>query len=67
MVVYDRVRVRCRYKSSCVPVKGVSVGARVVRGGDWRWGNQDGGAGKEGTVLEIEGWHSESSISSTHP
>ena len=54
---------RCRYKSGRVPVKGVFVGARVVRGGDWRWGNQDGSAGKEGTVLEIEGWHSESSVS----
>jgi ankyrin repeat protein len=41
----------------------VFPGATVVRGRDWRWSDQDGGPGKEGTVLEISGWHSESSRS----
>lgn len=35
----------------------------MVRGHDWRWSDQDGGEGMEGTVVEIEGWHDESSVS----
>jgi len=31
------------------------VGLRVVRGADWSWGNQDGGEGFVGTVVEIGG------------
>lgn len=37
----------------------LSVGDRVVRGPDWEWDNQDGGAGKEGVVTKIKargGW-----------
>ena len=30
------------------------VGARVVRGPDWRWGKQDGGEGHVGTVRKFE-------------
>ena len=63
--VCDRTRVRCRYQSGCVAARGVFVGARVVRGGDWRWSDQDGGAGREGTVVEISEWQSESSVSGT--
>ena len=33
----------------------VKVGLRVVRGPDWRWGDQDGGEGCLGTVIEVEG------------
>ena len=29
----------------------VWVGVRVVRGPDWEWGEQDGGAGGAGTVV----------------
>ncbi|KAJ7389167.1 E3 ubiquitin-protein ligase mib2 [Desmophyllum pertusum] len=29
------------------------LGTRVVRGRDWRWGNQDGGEGCVGTVVQI--------------
>ena len=32
-------------------VHGAPLGARVIRGPDWRWGNQDGGEGREGTVV----------------
>ena len=32
----------------------VSVGLRVVRGPDWEWGDQDGGEGHVGTVVEVE-------------
>ena len=31
----------------------VSVGLRVVRGPDWKWGNQDDGDGHLGTVVGI--------------
>ena len=30
------------------------VGTRVVRGPDWKWGNQDGGEGHLGTVVELQ-------------
>ncbi|CAI8033696.1 E3 ubiquitin-protein ligase mib1 [Geodia barretti] len=59
----QRTRVRCRYQSGRVGARGVFVGARVVRGRDWRWSDQDGGAGREGTVVEVCGWQSESSRS----
>lgn len=31
----------------------VEVGTRVVRGPDWKWGEQDGGEGCVGTVVEV--------------
>ena len=31
----------------------VGLGVRVVRGPDWKWGDQDGGEGCTGTVVEI--------------
>lgn len=31
----------------------MEVGTRVVRGPDWKWGNQDEGEGHVGTVVEI--------------
>ena len=30
------------------------VGARVIRGADWKWGKQDGGEGHVGTVRNFE-------------
>ena len=30
------------------------VGARVIRGPDWKWGKQDGGEGHIGTVRNFE-------------
>lgn len=35
------------------PHAGVQVGMRVVRGVDWKWGQQDGGEGGVGTVVEL--------------
>ena len=32
----------------------VVPGLRVVRGPDWKWGDQDGGEGQVGTVAEIK-------------
>ena len=37
----------------------VQVDLRVVRGPDWEWGDQDGGEGHVGTVVEV----GESSVS----
>lgn len=31
----------------------MEVGIRVVRGPDWKWGNQDDGEGHVGTVVEV--------------
>ena len=31
----------------------VDLGLRVVRGPDWEWGDQDGGEGHVGTVVEV--------------
>lgn len=31
----------------------MEVGMRVVRGVDWKWGNQDDGEGHVGTVVEV--------------
>lgn len=35
------------------PYASMQVGMRVVRGVDWKWGNQDNGEGNVGTVVEI--------------
>eukprot|EP00485_Elphidium_margaritaceum_P002476 CAMPEP_0202690032 /NCGR_PEP_ID=MMETSP1385-20130828/5170_1 /ASSEMBLY_ACC=CAM_ASM_000861 /TAXON_ID=933848 /ORGANISM="Elphidium margaritaceum" /LENGTH=860 /DNA_ID=CAMNT_0049345259 /DNA_START=20 /DNA_END=2602 /DNA_ORIENTATION=- len=35
----------------------VYIGDRVVRGSDWKWGDQDGGLGYEGTVRGLRQWH----------
>ena len=35
------------------PYASMQVGMRVVRGVDWKWGNQDSGEGNVGTVVEI--------------
>ncbi|XP_073173122.1 E3 ubiquitin-protein ligase MIB2 isoform X5 [Lepidochelys kempii] len=35
------------------PYASMQVGMRVVRGIDWKWGNQDNGEGNVGTVVEI--------------
>ena len=37
-------------------VQGVGVGSRVVRGPQWHYGDQDGGAGGRGTVIELRRW-----------
>nr|XP_042708781.1 E3 ubiquitin-protein ligase MIB2 isoform X6 [Chrysemys picta bellii] len=39
-----------------ITLKGTFQGAKVVRGPDWEWGNQDGGEGKTGRVVDIRGW-----------
>uniref|UniRef100_T1JDF9 RING-type E3 ubiquitin transferase n=1 Tax=Strigamia maritima TaxID=126957 RepID=T1JDF9_STRMM len=43
-----------------IQAKGIFVGAKVMRGPDWDWGNQDGGDNKTGRVIDIRGWDNES-------
>jgi hypothetical protein len=38
----------------------ISVGDMVVRGPAWEWGDQDGGAGSLGEVVEIKSWKGKS-------
>ena len=40
--MYFRVSVPVRRKSKKIPAKGLYPGARVVRGVDWQWDDQDG-------------------------
>uniref|UniRef100_A0A8D8D1U1 RING-type E3 ubiquitin transferase n=1 Tax=Culex pipiens TaxID=7175 RepID=A0A8D8D1U1_CULPI len=54
------VRVPPRQGALKIQLKGIFVGARVVRGPDWEWNNQDGGPNKTGRVMEIRGWDNES-------
>ncbi|KAL3861794.1 hypothetical protein ACJMK2_007813 [Sinanodonta woodiana] len=54
------VKVPKRLNSVKVQAWGIVSGARVVRGPDWDWGNQDGGEGKIGKVTDVRGWDSES-------
>lgn len=49
-----------RKNTNKIPLQGIFVGAKVIRGPDWDWGNQDGGEGKCGRVTEIRGWDNES-------
>lgn len=42
--------------NTLIQAKGIFKGARVVRGHDWDWENQDGGKGRTGEVMEIRGW-----------
>ena len=41
-IIFCRVKVPKRNGSTSCPFKGIFAGAKVVRGPDWDWGNQDG-------------------------
>lgn len=49
-----------RQSSYKIDLRGIFVGAKVCRGPDWEWNQQDGGDGKTGRVMEIRGWDNES-------
>ncbi|XP_048096428.1 E3 ubiquitin-protein ligase MIB2 isoform X4 [Alosa alosa] len=55
-----RVSLAPRQNLSRIILKGIFQGVKVVRGPDWDWGNQDGGEGKIGKVVDIRGWDTES-------
>jgi len=48
------VLVEPRRKSKKITSRGIFPGARVVRGVDWQWEDQDGGNGRRGKVTEIQ-------------
>lgn len=52
-----------RKGSTKIQFKGLYIGAKVVRGTDWEWGDQDGGPGHTGRVIDIKGWDNETSRS----
>lgn len=49
-----------RLGKSKVDARGIFPGAKVKRGPDWDWGNQDGGPQSIGQVLDVRGWEAES-------
>ena len=49
-----RCSVEPRRKSKKITARGIYPGARVVRGVDWQWEDQDGGNGRRGKVTEIQ-------------
>ena len=49
-----RVAIEPRRKSKKITVRGIFPGARVIRGVDWQWEDQDGGNGRRGKVTEIQ-------------
>ena len=44
----------------------VRVGDRVTRGPDWHWADQDGGAGRLGTIVEVKSWAANSRCVCAH-
>ena len=58
-VVFCRIRVGKRRGTEKMQKRGIFKGSKVMRGTDWRWDDQDGGAGKVGVVLEIQDWKPE--------
>lgn len=56
--LFTRVCMETRRKSKKITVRGIFPGARVIRGVDWQWEDQDGGNGRRGKVTEIQVNHS---------
>lgn len=61
-----RVLTDPRRKSKKIAVRGIFPGARVVRGVDWQWEDQDGGNGRRGKVTEIQDWSAASPRSAAY-
>ncbi|XP_068679361.1 E3 ubiquitin-protein ligase MIB1-like [Montipora capricornis] len=58
--------VEARRKSKKITARGIFPGARVVRGVDWQWEDQDGGPGRRGKVTEIQDWSTTSPRSAAY-
>lgn len=63
---YIRVLLEPRRKSKKIGIRGIFAGARVVRGVDWQWEDQDGGNGRRGKVTEIQDWSAASPRSAAY-
>lgn len=55
-----------RFKSKKKKSKGLYPNARVVRGVDWQWEDQDGGNGKRGKLTELQDWSASSPRSAAY-
>ncbi|CAF0858490.1 unnamed protein product [Brachionus calyciflorus] len=63
----EKVLVKSRRKSKKISYKGIYPGARVIRGLDWIWDNQDKSeTNSKGTVLLIKNWNIKSPLSSAY-
>ncbi|XP_058030334.1 E3 ubiquitin-protein ligase MIB1 isoform X2 [Ahaetulla prasina] len=62
----ERVLLESRRKSKKITARGIFTGARVVRGVDWQWEDQDGGNGRRGKVTEIQDWSASSPHSAAY-
>lgn len=62
----ERVMMETRRKSKKISLRGIFPGARVIRGVDWQWEDQDGGNGKRGKVTEIQDWSATSPRSAAY-
>ncbi|XP_067128352.1 E3 ubiquitin-protein ligase MIB1 [Centruroides vittatus] len=62
----ERVLMEPRRKSKKIAIRGIFPGARVVRGVDWQWEDQDGGNGHRGKVTEIQDWSAASPRSAAY-
>ncbi|KAG8187082.1 hypothetical protein JTE90_016178 [Oedothorax gibbosus] len=62
----ERALVDPRRKTKKVAIRGIFPGARVVRGVDWQWEDQDGGNGRRGKVSEIQDWSAASPRSAAY-
>lgn len=55
-----------RKRGKKVNMRGIFGGARVVRGVDWQWEEQDGGPGRRGKVTEVQDWSAASPRSAAY-
>ena len=55
-----------RRKSKKIATRGIFPSARVVRGVDWQWEDQDGGNQRRGKVTEIQDWSAASPRSAAY-
>ncbi|WAR24400.1 MIB1-like protein [Mya arenaria] len=62
----ERVCMETRRKSKKITTRGIFPGARVIRGVDWQWEDQDGGNGRRGKVTEIQDWSAASPRSAAY-
>ncbi|CAH0390695.1 unnamed protein product [Bemisia tabaci] len=62
----ERVLMEPRRKSKKITVRGIFPGAKVVRGVDWQWEDQDGGGGRRGKVNEVQDWSAASPRSAAY-
>jgi len=62
----ERMLLEPRRKSKKIPVRGIFHGARVIRGVDWQWEDQDGGNGRRGKVTEVQDWSAASPRSAAY-